>query len=74
MKRVKTYGTYILKVLKSSDAFRGKESDVGVTKQYMGAINFVVNDLFVRIAAEASQISCQHHSNTIIKRLIDAAT
>ena len=32
MKRVETYGTYILKVLKSSDAFQGKESDVGVSK------------------------------------------
>ena len=74
MKRVETYGTYILKVLKSSDAFQGKESDVGVSKQCMSAMNSMVNDLFERIASEASQIARQHHRNTIGKSQIAAAS
>ncbi|KAH0571239.1 Histone H2B [Spironucleus salmonicida] len=73
MKRVETYGTYILKVLKASDAFQGKDADCGVSKQCMAAMNSMVNDLFERIASEASQIARQHHRNTIGKSQITAA-
>lgn len=70
-KRVETYGTYILKVLKSCDANPNK--DVGVSKRCMEAMNSLVNDLFERIAAEASLLARKSHRNTIGKKEVESA-
>ena len=74
-KRVETYGTYILKVLKSIETEEGKApKDVGVSKRCMEAMNSLVNDLFDRIATEASILARKSHRNTIGKKEIESAS
>jgi len=74
-KRVETYGTYILKVLKGIEGEDGKISkDVGVSKRCMEAMNSLVNDLFERIATEASILARKSHRNTIGKKEIESAS
>lgn len=74
-KRVETYGTYILKVLKSIEAEDGKApKDVGVSKRCMEAMNSLVNDLFERIATEAAVLARKSHRNTIGKKEVESAS
>ena len=74
-KRVETYGTYILKVLKSIETEDGKTpTDIGVSKRCMEAMNSLVNDLFDRIATEASILARKSHRNTIGKKEIESAS
>ncbi|CAL6018552.1 Histone_H2B [Hexamita inflata] len=64
-KRVETYGTYILKVLKAIESEDGKgQKDVGVSKRCMEAMNSPVNDLFERISTEASILARKSHHVT----------
>lgn len=73
-KRVETYGTYILKVLKAIESEDGKgQKDVGVSKRCMEAMNSLVNDLFERISTEASILARKSHRNTIGKKEIESA-
>ena len=74
VKRVETYGTYILKVLKSIEGEDGKvNKEVGVSKRCMEAMNSLVNDLFERIATEASVLARKSHRNTIGKKEVESA-
>ena len=74
-RRVETYGTYILKVLKSIDHEEGKSpKDIGVSKRCMECMNSLVNDLFERIATEASILARKSHRNTIGKKEIESAS
>ena len=73
-KRVETYGTYILKVLKSIEAADEKgPKECGVSKRCMEAMNSLVNDLFERIASEAAVLARKSHRNTIGKKEIESA-
>ena len=74
VKRTETYGTYILKVLKSIETEDGKApKDIGVSKRCMEAMNSLVNDLFERIATEASILARKSHRNTIGKKEVESA-
>ena len=74
-KRVETYGTYILKVLKSIETEEGKSpKEIGVSKRCMECMNSLVNDLFERIATEASILARKSHRNTIGKKEIESAS
>jgi len=53
-KRFESYAIYIYKVLKNI------HSDVGISKKAMNVMNSFVNDLFERIALEASKL-CRYH-------------
>ena len=73
-KRVETYGTYILKVLKSIETEEVKApKEVGVSKRCMEAMNSLVTDLFERISNEASSLARQSHRNTIGKKEVESA-
>ena len=50
-KRVESYSSYIYKVLKQV------HPDTGVSSKAMSIMNSFVNDLFERIAAEASKLA-----------------
>ena len=66
-KRKETYGIYIHRVLKQV------HPDVGVSSKAMSIMNFFVNDIFERIASEASHLSLQNKKNTISSREIHTA-
>ena len=65
--RKQTYGSYIFKVLKQV------HPDVGVSKKTMSIMNSFVNDLFERIAGEASRLSAYNKQKTISSRSIHTA-
>ena len=65
--RKQTYGSYIYKVLKQV------HPDVGVSKKTMSIMNSFVNDLFERIAGEASRLSAYCKQKTISSRSIQTA-
>ena len=65
--RKQTYGSYIYKVLKQV------HPDVGVSKKTMSIMNSFVNDLFERIAAEASRLAHYNKRSTITSREIQTA-
>ena len=66
-KRKESYAIYIYKVLKQV------HPDTGVSSKSMSIMNSFVNDIFERIAAEASRLSHYNKSSTITSREIQAA-
>ena len=70
-KRVETFGTYILKVLKFCEA--NEHKDIGVSKRCMEVMNSLVIDVFNRIASEASSLARKSKRNTIGKNEIRSA-
>ncbi|XP_057333576.1 histone H2B-like [Microplitis mediator] len=66
-KRVESYGTYIYKVLKQV------HPDTGVSSKAMSVMNSFVNDIFERIAAEASRLAHYSKRSTITSRDIQSA-
>merc|ERR1712071_429130 len=58
-KRTESYGIYIYKVLKQV------HPDTGVSSKAMSIMNSFVNDLFERIAAEASKLAQYNKRSTI---------
>ena len=66
-KRRESYSIYIYKVLKQV------HPDTGVSSKAMGIMNSFVNDLFERIAAEASRLAHYNRRSTITSREIQTA-
>ena len=66
-KRKQSYGIYIYKVLKQV------HPDVGVSSKSMSIMNSFVNDIFERIAAEASRLAHYNKKSTITSREIQTA-
>ena len=66
-KRKESYSTYIFKVLKQV------HPDTGVSSKAMSIMNSFVNDLFERIAAEASRLAHYNKRSTISSREIQTA-
>merc|ERR1712190_310361 len=64
---VETYKIYIYKVLKQV------HPDTGISSQAMSIMNSFVNDIFERIAAEASRLSHYNKRSTITSREIQTA-
>merc|ERR1712010_442501 len=65
--KVETYKIYIYKVLKQV------RPDTGVSSKAMSIMNSFVNDLFERIAAEASKLAHYNKRSTITSREIQTA-
>ena len=66
-KRKESYSIYIYKVLKQV------HPDTGVSSKAMSIMNSFVNDLFERIAAEASRLAHYNKRSTISSREIQTA-
>ncbi|KAL4143387.1 hypothetical protein QTP88_005724 [Uroleucon formosanum] len=66
-KRKETYGIYIYKVLKQV------HPDTGVSSKAMSIMNSFVNDLFERIASEASRLAQYNKRRTITSKEIQTA-
>ena len=66
-RRTESYSTYIYKVLKQV------HPDTGVSSKAMSIMNSFVNDLFERIAGEASRLAHYNKRNTITSREIQTA-
>lgn len=66
-KRRESYATYIYKVLKQV------HPDTGVSNKAMSIMNSFVNDIFERIAAEASRLAHYNKKLTISSREIQTA-
>ncbi|KAI9228547.1 MAG: histone H2B [Piptocephalis tieghemiana] len=66
-KRKETYSTYIYKVLKQV------HPDTGISNKAMSIMNSFVNDIFERIAAEASKLAAYNKRSTISSREIQTA-
>merc|ERR1711942_324736 len=66
-RRKESYGIYIYKVLKQV------HPDTGVSSKAMSIMNSFVNDLFERIAAEASRLVHYNKRSTITSREIQTA-
>jgi len=66
-KRKQTYGIYIYKVLKQV------HPDTGISSKAMSIMNSFVNDLFERIAGEASRLAQYNKRSTITSREIQTA-
>ena len=66
-RRKESYGIYIYNV------FRQVHPDVGVSSKAMSNMNSFVNDIFERIASEASRLSLQNKKSTISSREIQTA-
>lgn len=66
-RRKESYNIYIYKVLKQV------HPDTGVSSKAMGIMNSFVNDLFERIAAEASRLANYNRRSTITSREIQTA-
>lgn len=62
-----TYGTYIYKVLKQV------HPDVGMSKRAMAIMNSFVNDIFERVAKEASSLATYNDKKTVTSREIQTA-
>ncbi|KAG1772746.1 histone-fold-containing protein [Suillus occidentalis] len=65
--RKETYSSYIYKVL------RQVHPDTGISNKGMGVLNSFVNDLFERIATEASKLATYTKKSTISSREIQTA-
>ncbi|KAG1878035.1 putative HTB2-histone H2B.2 [Suillus subalutaceus] len=65
--RRETYSSYIYKVL------RQVHPDTGISNKGMGVLNSFVNDLFERIATEASKLASYTKKSTISSREIQTA-
>lgn len=66
-KRRESYTTYIYNVLKQV------HPDVGTSSKAMSIMNSFVNDIFERIASEASRLALQNKKSTISSREIQTA-
>ena len=66
-KRKESYAIYIFKVLKQV------HPDTGVSSKAMSIMNSFVNDIFERIASEASRLSHYNKRSTITSREIQTA-
>merc|ERR1712083_1006095 len=66
-KRKESYAIYIYKVLKKV------HPDTGVSSKAMSIMNSFVNDLFERIAAEASRLAHYNKRSTITSREIQTS-
>ena len=66
-KRKESYSVYIYKVLKQV------HPDTGVSSKAMSIMNSFVNDIFERIASEASKLSTHNGRSTISSREIQTA-
>merc|ERR1712244_87683 len=66
-KRKESYAIYIYKVLKQV------HGDTGVSSKAMSIMNLFVNDLFERIAAEASRLAHYNKRSTITSREIQTS-
>ncbi len=72
-KRHETYATYIYKVLRSENIRSEADTDLGISNKGMEVMNSLVNDLFERIASEASNLAKISKRNTIGKKDIESA-
>ncbi|EDS41768.1 late histone H2B.L4 [Culex quinquefasciatus] len=66
-KRKESYAIYIYKVLKQV------HPDTGISSKAMSIMNSFVNDIFERIAAEASRLAQYNKRSTITSREIQTA-
>merc|ERR1712002_837883 len=66
-RRKESYGIYIYKVLKQV------HPDTGISSRAMSIMNSFVNDIFERIAAEASRLSQYNKKSTISSREVQTA-
>ena len=66
-RRKESYSIYIYKVLKQV------HPDTGITSKAMSIMNSFVNDIFERIAAEASRLAHYNKRSTITSREIQTA-
>src|SRR5512146_2349078 len=66
-KRKESYAIYIFKVLKQV------HPDTGISSKAMSIMNSFVNDIFERIAAEASRLARYNKKPTITSREIQTA-
>uniref|UniRef100_A0A1Q3EVR2 Histone H2B n=1 Tax=Culex tarsalis TaxID=7177 RepID=A0A1Q3EVR2_CULTA len=66
-KRKESYAIYIYKVLKQV------HPDTGISSKAMSIMNSFVNDIFERIAAEASRLAQYNKKSTITTREIQTA-
>ncbi len=66
-KRKESYAIYIYKVLKQV------HPDTGISSKAMGIMNSFVNDIFERIAGEASRLAHYNKKSTITSREIQTA-
>ena len=65
--RRETYSSYIYKVLKQV------HPDTGISNKAMSILNSFVNDIFERIATEASKLAAYNKRSTISSREIQTA-
>ena len=65
--RKQTYGRYIYRVLKQV------HPDVGISSKGMSIMNSFVNDIFERLASEASRLTHQNKRRTISSREIQTS-
>ncbi|CAG8547120.1 7303_t:CDS:1 [Ambispora gerdemannii] len=65
--RKETYSSYLYKVLKQVHA------DTGISNKAMSIMNSFVNDVFERIATEASKLAVYNKKSTISSREIQTA-
>ena len=66
-KRKESYGIYVYKVLKQV------HPDTGISSKAMSIMNSFVNDIFERIAGEASRLANYNKKSTITSREIQTA-
>jgi histone H2B len=66
-KRVESYSTYIYKVLKQV------HNDIGISNKAMSIMNSFINDIFERIAHEASNLVRYNDTKTLSSREIQTA-
>ncbi|CAN6658528.1 histone H2B.1 [Trichomonascus vanleenenianus] len=65
--RRETYSSYIYKVLKQT------HPDTGISTRAMSIMNSFVNDIFERVATEASKLAAYNKKSTISSREIQTA-
>jgi histone H2B len=65
--RKETYSTYIYKVLKQV------HPDTGISNKAMSIMNSFVNDIFERIAGEASKLAAYNKRSTISSREVQTS-
>ena len=66
-KRVESYGTYIYRVLKQV------HPETGISKKGMSIMNSFINDIFERLALEASRLARYNKKATLSSREIQTA-
>ena len=66
-KRVESYSTYIYRVLKQV------HPDTGISKKSMSIMNSFINDVFEKIATEASKLARYNKKTTLSSREIQTA-